>query len=379
MFVFCADTKKWKQIKVTLHDSLLHFSGDRPGPLGQGFPPFPGVGLPPTSMPSNINPAGSPGENGNPDDRIAKILSDATKAMKENQEAGMGLPPPPVSVAGLNLPPGFPGAALGIPGLSGDESTQEKMSKIYHEELNRIMQQQQQQQQQPQMRGNPFKGGSIGSSSHPMGDLGLFPGLLQRGAGNAATPGSPNEFARAMDIYQQELSRIQQNALVVAFRAQSKDGEGSETGDDLKRKSETPENKSSSSGIVEGGENKAPTTPSSQSSPSSSQLGKSPGPPSGLFPSTAGIPAAAAAAAAAAVSGAGTETTMSTVADLANSLSPLQRMASITNSLVSHPPMPPQGGQIQRPMRAVLPPITQQQFDKFQHLNTDETVRRVSV
>lgn len=63
----------------------------------------------------------------------------------------------------------------------------------------------------------------------------------------------------------------------------------------------------------------------------------------------------------------------------ATSLSPLQRMASITNSLVSQPHMAQhQNHHAQRPLRAVLPPITQQQFDKFQHLNTDDTVRRVS-
>jgi hypothetical protein len=40
--------------------------------------------------------------------------------------------------------------------------------------------------------------------------------------------------------------------------------------------------------------------------------------------------------------------------------SPLQRMASITNSLVSQPlPAPGFGGQ--RPLKAVLPPITQHQ------------------
>merc|ERR1719438_120522 len=51
-------------------------------------------------------------------------------------------------------------------------------------------------------------------------------------------------------------------------------------------------------------------------------------------------------------------------------------MASITNSLVSQPPMPGQPP-INRPNRASLPPITQQQFDRFSHLNTDEVVRRV--
>ena len=65
--------------------------------------------------------------------------------------------------------------------------------------------------------------------------------------------------------------------------------------------------------------------------------------------------------------------------NITTSLSPLQRMASITNSLVTHPPLQGGPGHANRPMRAVLPPITQQQFDLFSHLNTDETVRRVSV
>jgi len=65
--------------------------------------------------------------------------------------------------------------------------------------------------------------------------------------------------------------------------------------------------------------------------------------------------------------------------DLAGSLSPLQRMASITNSLVSQPNLPSQSGQQHRTHRAILPPITQQQFDRFQHLNTDDVVRRVSL
>ena len=53
---------------------------------------------------------------------------------------------------------------------------------------------------------------------------------------------------------------------------------------------------------------------------------------------------------------------------------PLSMMASITNSLVSQPlPNPMQNMK----MKAVLPPITQQQFDHFSHLNTDDVVRRI--
>ncbi|CAD7087187.1 unnamed protein product [Hermetia illucens] len=63
--------------------------------------------------------------------------------------------------------------------------------------------------------------------------------------------------------------------------------------------------------------------------------------------------------------------------DFSSSASPLQRMASITNSLITQPPVTPHHNTPQRPMKAVLPPITQQQFDMFNNLNTEDIVRRV--
>lgn len=57
--------------------------------------------------------------------------------------------------------------------------------------------------------------------------------------------------------------------------------------------------------------------------------------------------------------------------------SPLQRMASITNSLISQPSNQTHHSPSQRPLKAVLPPITQQQFDLFNNLNTEDIVRRV--
>lgn len=57
--------------------------------------------------------------------------------------------------------------------------------------------------------------------------------------------------------------------------------------------------------------------------------------------------------------------------------SPLQRMASITNSLISQPPTQPHHTTSQRPLKAVLPPITQQQFDVYNNLNTEEIVKKV--
>ncbi|KAJ4445329.1 hypothetical protein ANN_07134 [Periplaneta americana] len=57
--------------------------------------------------------------------------------------------------------------------------------------------------------------------------------------------------------------------------------------------------------------------------------------------------------------------------------SPLQRMASITNSLISQPSTPTHHSPSQRPLKAVLPPITQQQFDMFNNLNTEDIVKKV--
>ncbi|KAK6184473.1 hypothetical protein SNE40_006941 [Patella caerulea] len=56
------------------------------------------------------------------------------------------------------------------------------------------------------------------------------------------------------------------------------------------------------------------------------------------------------------------------------SLSPLQRMQNIANSLTSRPQlgMPPS-----KPLRAVLPPITQEEFDNYSNVNTDDLVKKV--
>lgn len=54
-------------------------------------------------------------------------------------------------------------------------------------------------------------------------------------------------------------------------------------------------------------------------------------------------------------------------------VSPLQRMQSIANSLMQQQLSIP----AQRPLKAVLPPVTQEQFDKFGALNTEEIVRRI--
>ena len=95
-----------------------------------------------------------------------------------------------------------------------------------------------------------------------------------------------------------------------------------------------------------------------------------PGLLSGLHPGGLFMHSAAAAAAAAAASSAEEPVT---------SASPLQRMASITNSLMSSAAMPPMPPHPTRPAKAVLPPITQQQFDQYSNINTEQVVKRVSL
>src|SRR6218665_1052780 len=56
-------------------------------------------------------------------------------------------------------------------------------------------------------------------------------------------------------------------------------------------------------------------------------------------------------------------------------LSPLQRMQSITNSLMLQSPS--SSSQTPQPTRAVLPPISQEQFDLYANISTDELVKRV--
>lgn len=55
-------------------------------------------------------------------------------------------------------------------------------------------------------------------------------------------------------------------------------------------------------------------------------------------------------------------------------LSPLQQMQSIANSLMAKNSLQ---GHPNRPLRAVLPPISQEQFDRYSTINTDELVKQV--
>ena len=71
------------------------------------------------------------------------------------------------------------------------------------------------------------------------------------------------------------------------------------------------------------------------------------------------------------------DTLITSASSVSTTASPLQRMASITNSLVSQPPLASAQHLSAKPMKAVLPPITQQQFDLYANVNTEDIVKRV--
>lgn len=128
------------------------------------------------------------------------------------------------------------------------ETPQERMSKLYQEELSRLMQSQQRARLQ----------GGGGADKPPVapelpGLPGLFPGLgmftffknlfqnqiyiyfLYHVAGGLFQRAQQSDLQRAMDVYQQEFNRLHQNALAAAFRAQQNGGSKDED-----TKSETP-------------------------------------------------------------------------------------------------------------------------------------------
>ena len=115
------------------------------------------------------------------------------------------------------------------------------MSKLYQEELQRLMQS----QQRGKMLGNAAAAGAgLGApggenKAGPGGQLpelpglpGLFPGLT----GGLFQRAQQSDLQRAMDVYHQELQRLQQNALA-ALRAQQN---GKDENAENRPKTETP-------------------------------------------------------------------------------------------------------------------------------------------
>ncbi|TRY70911.1 hypothetical protein TCAL_07523 [Tigriopus californicus] len=213
------------------------------------------------------------------------------------------------------------------------------------------------------------------SGDHRMG-LGMAGGFMGKTA---------EEMQRAVELYQQELAKLQQRAML---------GSSSLTGPNEASQSHSSGDKESSGGngggtsggggscggsgvggVGGGGGGTDREERSSASSPCPTSPSRSGGGGGGVSPpkfspssfSPAGflsVPSGSSAAPALIEE------------KLSSSASPLQGMASITNSLTSQPIHSPYRPN-QRTFKAILPPVTQEQFDRYEHINTEELVRKI--
>lgn len=203
------------------------------------------------------------------------------------------------------------------------------------------------------------------------------------------------EMQRAVDLYQSELVKLQQRAMMAAAAGGGGTSPGGGGG------LPTPPPPSSSAGSVASGhaspgsraasvdaveaaakeaEDAAAKEDRKPSPVQDFKLGAGPlqlpGAPPGFFPPPPVPPTAAAAAAAAAAALTGGGGGGNSLEEKLSSTSPLQGMASITNSLTNQP-LPAPYRPAQRSLKAILPPITQEQFDQYNNINTEELVRTV--
>jgi len=159
---------------------------------------------------------------------------------------------------------------------------------------------------------------------------------------------SPGEFHQAFSLYQEELARLQQSA-ALAHVLKEQDGAAARAKAGTHRRP-SPVSASEDDSIEAVDSCEADAGKSEEVAMGGKQLVA----PPGFFSAVGG--------------GGKTEDTGG---------SPLQRMASITNALVSQPPPVNFPGSSPRPLKHALPPISQQQFDRYAHVNTDDTVRRI--
>ena len=112
------------------------------------------------------------------------------------------------------------------------------MSKLYQEELQRLMQS----QQRGKMLGNAAGVGAGAPGENKIGvggqlpELPGLPGLFPGLTGGLFQRAQQSDLQRAMDVYHQELQRLQQNALA-ALRAQQN---GKDDNTENRPKTETP-------------------------------------------------------------------------------------------------------------------------------------------
>ncbi|XP_046682036.1 homeobox protein cut isoform X3 [Homalodisca vitripennis] len=203
----------------------------------------------------------------------------------------------------------------------GDNSQNRKLKKYENDDIPQEQVVRIYQEELAKLMGRRFEDSMRGEQTYP--GL-LFPHFFGSGASG---PGSAEEIRMALDAYHRELAKLNSQCASVP-------------GANLPGLLALQQQALSQQQVLTGHHNGM-----SAGSSASSPLGNSILPPEDFSPSAA--------------------------------VSPLQRMASITNALISQPSTPHHHSPSQRPLKAVLPPITQQQFDQFNNLNTEEIVRKV--
>ena len=207
--------------------------------------------------------------------------------------------------------------------------------------------------QQQQQGNKPFFDPTNPSSLLKPGFFGSHP-LFQGVEGFPRPPAPPGDLHQALSLYHEELSRLQQSAIANVIKEQQvergEDTEADTEDDDIKR--DVRETGASVDSVsppalplkIPGSDHQRPGLGESGPGGQHHQPGDAAG----------------------------------HVSQAATAGSPLQRMASITNSLVTTPPSVAFGCSPNRAnFKTALPPITQQQFDRYSHLNTDDVVRRI--
>ncbi|XP_059622162.1 homeobox protein cut isoform X4 [Phlebotomus argentipes] len=314
---------------------------------------------------SAMPPYGRP-EDSMTDERIAHILSEASNLMKTPGQQ------PPMSQSSMghqedthsNEDSKSPHNQCTSPfskdssqnrrlkKYENDDIPQEKVARIYHEELSKLMKVAPRDGFSSFLFPHFFSGGMPPMSQIQDESLRMtfeayqreLVKLQQSGANLPNFPNIPN-LPSLLALQQHALNGAQDLSLPKEKQLKMNGQQSSEAGHD--KDSDDARHSGSAFSLVRPKQESA-STPTTTASSAPSPLGNSILPPA-----------------------------ITPTEDFSAAASPLQRMASITNSLITQPPVTPHHSTPQRPLKAVLPPITQQQFDMFNNLNTEDIVRRV--
>ncbi|XP_059622161.1 homeobox protein cut isoform X3 [Phlebotomus argentipes] len=321
--------------------------------------------IPKKGKDSAMPPYGRP-EDSMTDERIAHILSEASNLMKTPGQQ------PPMSQSSMghqedthsNEDSKSPHNQCTSPfskdssqnrrlkKYENDDIPQEKVARIYHEELSKLMKVAPRDGFSSFLFPHFFSGGMPPMSQIQDESLRMtfeayqreLVKLQQSGANLPNFPNIPN-LPSLLALQQHALNGAQDLSLPKEKQLKMNGQQSSEAGHD--KDSDDARHSGSAFSLVRPKQESA-STPTTTASSAPSPLGNSILPPA-----------------------------ITPTEDFSAAASPLQRMASITNSLITQPPVTPHHSTPQRPLKAVLPPITQQQFDMFNNLNTEDIVRRV--